>query len=67
MSSSPLSASAPECPNAQKDQPERIGLFLAGLVEMNLRRNIEGYFKTESSEYKLNKWVPGTFGVKNKG
>jgi hypothetical protein len=40
---------------------------VAGLTEMNRRRNIEGYFKTESSKYKLNKWVPGTFVVQNKG
>ena len=40
---------------------------LAGLTEMNLRRNYEGDFKTESSKKQLKKRVSGTFETKNKG
>ena len=67
LAKSRLSNPLSKYPNAQKDQSERIGLFVVGLTEMNRRRNIEGYFKTESSKYKLNKWVPGTLVVQNKG
>jgi hypothetical protein len=54
-------------PSIQKDQSKRIGLFVAGLTEMNLRKNFEGDFKSENSKNKMILLFSETFETQNKG
>ena len=54
-------------PNAEKDQSERIGLFLAGLTEMNLRRIFERKIRSRSSKNTPYLYDPRTFETENKG
>ena len=61
------SAPPSKYPNAQKDQSERIGLFVAGLAEMNIRRVIERKTQSRSSNNALYLYVPRTFESENKG